>query len=42
MNGRATSKELLSDETVNGTRDLWWRIQAALYSEPRFDRYPGP
>lgn len=40
MNGRATSKELLSDDTVNGTRDLWWRIQAALYSEPRFDRYP--
>lgn len=40
MNGRAGSKELLSDTTGNGTRDLWWRIQANLYSEPRFDRYP--
>lgn len=40
MNGRAASKELLSDEDVDGQRDLWWRIQANLYSEPRFDRYP--
>ena len=42
MNGRAASKELLSDDTDNATgqRDLWWRIQANLYAEPRFDQYP--
>lgn len=40
MNGRAASKELLEDNVTAGTRDLWWRIQANLYSEPRFDRYP--
>ena len=41
MNGRAASKELLDDNvTAEGVHDLWWRIQANLYSEPRFDRYP--
>lgn len=40
MNGRATSKDLLDDSVTNGTRDIWWRIQANLYTEPRFDRYP--
>ena len=40
MNGRAASKDLLDDSITNGTRDLWWRIQANLYTEPRFDKYP--
>lgn len=40
MNGRAASKDLLSDSTENGIRDLWYRIQANLYSEPRFANYP--
>ena len=40
MNGRAASKELLEDAVSNGQHDLWWRIQANLYSEARFDRYP--
>ncbi|MCA1811847.1 MAG: hypothetical protein LC623_07555 [Halobacteriales archaeon] len=41
MNGRAASRELLSDETgTDGFRDLWYRIQASLYSAPRFGNYP--
>jgi hypothetical protein len=40
INGRAGSQTLLEDTVENGTRDLWWRIQANLYSEPRFDLYP--
>lgn len=40
MNGRAGSKELLADEVTQGVHDLWWRIQANLYSEPAFGRYP--
>ena len=42
MNGRATTKEKLSDETDNVTemRTVWYRIQAVLFSEPKFDDYP--
>jgi len=42
MNGRANSKELISDETnpVTKNREIWYRIQASLYSEPRFKDYP--
>jgi hypothetical protein len=41
MNGRAASKDLLSDTTdAAGVRDLWYRIQANLYWEPRFSLYP--
>ena len=41
MNGRAGSKELLEDSVgSDGVRDLWWRIQANLYSEPAFGHYP--
>ncbi|HEX2065879.1 MAG TPA: hypothetical protein VHI93_03610 [Candidatus Thermoplasmatota archaeon] len=41
MNGRAASLERLSDETgPDGMRDLWFRIQADLYSAPRFADYP--
>ncbi|MFH0904341.1 MAG: hypothetical protein V1854_04040 [Methanobacteriota archaeon] len=42
MNGRANSKELISDETdiATGKREVWYRIQASLYSEPRFKDYP--
>ncbi|MCZ7362248.1 MAG: hypothetical protein O8C58_02750, partial [Candidatus Methanoperedens sp.] len=36
MNGRANSKELISDETDPGTnnREMWYRVQASLYSDP--------
>jgi len=41
-NGRATSRELQLDEVnaTTGMRTLWYRIQANLYSEPRYDAYP--
>lgn len=41
-NGRATSRDLQFNETDNetGARRLWYRIQADLYSEPRYDWYP--
>ena len=40
-NGRATSRELQDDTTdPAGRRTLWYRIQASLYSEPRYDAYP--
>jgi hypothetical protein len=41
MNGRAGSTALLTDETDDsGTREVWFRIQAALYHEPDFSTYP--
>jgi hypothetical protein len=41
MNGRASSRELLSDETAaDGRRDLWYRIQANLFSDPQFKDFP--
>lgn len=42
MNGRATARERISDETdpTTGWREVWYRIQANLYSEPRFERFP--
>lgn len=41
MNGRAGSRDLLSDDTAaDGMRDVWYRVQANLYSEPDFTRYP--
>lgn len=41
MNGRATSKELLFDDAGDdGLRELWYRVQASLYAEPRFRQYP--
>lgn len=41
-NGRATSRELQADVVNNATgmHELWYRIQANLYSEPRFEWYP--
>ncbi|HUR69315.1 MAG TPA: hypothetical protein VM370_08710 [Candidatus Thermoplasmatota archaeon] len=41
-NGRATSRDLQADlvNETTGMRELWYRIQANLYSEPRFDAYP--
>lgn len=41
-NGRASSKELQSESMDNetGRRDLWYRIQANLYSDPVFRNYP--
>lgn len=41
MNGRAGSTTVLSDEVLaDGTRSLWYRIQADLYSQPDFSNYP--
>lgn len=41
-NGRATSRDLQLDEndTDSGVRRLWYRVQADLYSEPRYEWYP--
>jgi hypothetical protein len=41
-NGRATSRDLQFNETDEGTgvRRLWYRVQADLYSEPKYDWYP--
>lgn len=40
MNGRASSRELLSDEVTDGRRHLWYRIQANLFSDPQFKDFP--
>lgn len=41
MNGRAAAKELLfGGQGDDGRQELWYRVQANLYSEPRFARYP--
>lgn len=41
MNGRATSRDLLSDDVdANGIHDTWYRVQANLYSQPDFTKYP--
>lgn len=41
-NGRATSRELQADlvNATTGKQELWYRVQANLYSEPRFHAYP--
>lgn len=41
-NGRASSRDLQFNETdeETGARRLWYRVQADLYSEPRYDGYP--
>jgi hypothetical protein len=41
-NGRATARDLQLDEfdSATGIRALWYRVQATLYSEPRYDAYP--
>lgn len=41
-NGRATSRDLQLNETDpdTGTRRLWYRIQADLYSDPDYEWYP--
>jgi len=42
MNGRAGSKDKISDDYSNGTgtREIWYRVQASLYSDPEFKQYP--
>lgn len=41
MNGRASATDKVSDVTdENGIRTLNYRIQANLYSQPKFDHYP--
>jgi len=40
MNGRAGSQTLLSSITDNGTTEIWYRVQANLYSTPQFKLYP--
>lgn len=41
-NGRATARDLQFNETdeETGATRLWYRIQADLYSEPKYDWYP--
>lgn len=41
-NGRATSRELQYDilNETTGMRELWYRVQANLYSEPQYQWYP--
>jgi len=42
MNGRASSKDKITDDTNNqtGVREIWFRVQANLYSDPQFKQYP--
>ncbi|MBI4392353.1 MAG: hypothetical protein HY556_00950 [Euryarchaeota archaeon] len=41
MNGRASSKEKISDDILeSGQREVWYRVQANLYNEPVFRDYP--
>jgi hypothetical protein len=42
MNGRASSKDRIADDTdaVTGVREVWYRVQANLYSDPQFKQYP--
>lgn len=42
MNGRATAKDKIFDATndTTGDREVWYRVQANLYSDPRFADYP--
>lgn len=42
MNGRANSRDLISDYTdpITGEHEVWYRIQATLYSEANFKDYP--
>ena len=42
MNGRPASKEKITDDTnaETGTREVWYRVQANLYSDPQFRDYP--
>jgi hypothetical protein len=41
-NGRTSSRDLQFNETDEdtGVRRLWYRVQANLYSEPKYDWYP--
>lgn len=41
MNGRATAKDKIFDAMDDeGKRELWYRVQANLYSEPHFESFP--
>ncbi|MFH1101814.1 MAG: hypothetical protein V1726_07245 [Methanobacteriota archaeon] len=40
MNGRATSKEKIYEAYSNGTSEVWYRVQAALFITPQFHSYP--
>ena len=41
MNGRPTAKDKIYDATdAEGRRELWYRVQANLYSEPHFESFP--
>lgn len=41
MNGRPASKDKIIDQAnPDGTREVWWRIQANLYTDPDFRSYP--
>ena len=40
MNGRAASRDVISDDTVHGERVVWYRFQANLFAQPFFRDYP--
>jgi hypothetical protein len=42
MDGRAGSKDRISDDYTNatGVREIWYRVQASLYSDPEFKEFP--
>jgi hypothetical protein len=40
MNGRPTSKEKIYESNINGTSEVWYRIQANLFITPEFKDYP--
>ena len=40
MNGRAGSQSMISSTNTNGSVEIWYRIQANLYSSPDFKMYP--
>jgi hypothetical protein len=42
MNGRASAKDKIYDalNATTGERELWYRVQANLYSEPQFADFP--
>ena len=40
MNGRAGSRNLISYTNDNTTTEIWYRVQADLYSTPQFKMYP--
>jgi len=40
MNGRAGSKDKISSTSTSGVKEIWYRVQANLYTSPDFKMYP--